>query len=90
MAEKKRFHDSNLEGKGGGRQYLSGKSNGMLVHYAPNKFSNLPTDPVMQEWPKASYYAGWDLDDTITGINDQIGTDGAKMKKNSARAGYKY
>jgi len=43
--------------------------------------ANLPQNASYKPWPKAGSYEDFGLDDTISGINDQMNEDGAKMKK---------
>lgn len=46
-----------------------------------SSIANLPQNASYKPWPKAGSYEDYGLDDTISGINDQMNSDGAKMKK---------
>lgn len=43
--------------------------------------ANLPQKESYKPWPKGGSYEEFGLEDTISGINDQMNEDGAKMKK---------
>jgi len=43
--------------------------------------ANLPQEVSYKPWPKAGNYEDFGLNDTISGIDEQMNADGAKMKK---------
>ncbi len=50
--------------------------------------ANLPQQVIQKEWPKPGYYADYDLDDTIRGINEQENADGSGMKRHKSKSKY--
>lgn len=50
--------------------------------------ANLPQNAIYKPWPKPSYYADFDLDNNIRGIDNQIDADGRQMKKHKSTKKY--
>lgn len=50
--------------------------------------ANMPQDVKYHAWPKDPSYASYNLDDTITGIDEQLRADGSGMRKHKSRTKY--
>lgn len=84
---KKRFYDGDYSGPlNKARREESRDFN--MISEDHNAFANLPQQVVHKAWPKAGYYADYDLDDTIRGINEQQNADGSMMKRHKSKSKY--
>ena len=69
------------------KRYHKSKKGGMISNDS-SKFANIPTEVVMKEYPKTSYHGDPGLNDTISGIDSQMGSDthaGAVKSGNSEK-----
>lgn len=60
------------------RYYSSERSE---IREDKSSIANLPQSVSYKPWPKGGRYEDYGLDDTISGIDEQLDKDGAKMKK---------
>ena len=87
MASKKRHHDSkvnigkyegNYEGLNNARNMERSDFN--MIKEDKMAIANLPQMVMYKEWPKSKKYHDYGLDDTIRGIDEQMGKDNSKME----------
>ena len=71
------------------KKYYNGekKKSGMMSA-GSSSFANMPQNVVHKEWPKANFGLNTDLDDTIKGIDEQMGADVAVMRKRLSKGKY--
>jgi len=70
MANKRYYEEKKQEKRDGG-----------MLNSATGEVANMPQDVKYHAWPTAHDYMGGNLDDTITGINKQIGEDESAAKR---------
>lgn len=78
---KKRFYDGDYSGPLNDARRQE-KKDSMMISEDRSACANLPQDVKYHAWPKSGNYANYDLDDTIGGIDRQIGADSSGMKRN--------
>lgn len=88
----KRHYESNpgVKGKGLGSSYYDSydekrrqeRMDGSMIHEDRSAVANLPQQVIMKEYPKAYGYMPEVLDDTIRGVDAQMGYDAHKRKEN--------
>jgi len=87
---KKRFYNakarSDMNGLEG-RERMD-KASFEMISEDHSAIANLPQQAIYKPWPKAEYYADFDLNNNIRGIDDQIGADGRGMKKHKSTKKY--
>jgi hypothetical protein len=52
-----------------------------MVKNEDSQVADMPQSVMYKPWPKTGNYFEANLDDTITGIDKQMDSDGSKMKK---------
>jgi hypothetical protein len=78
MAAKKRFHGS-YEGASGRR--TQEMQDAGMIHENRSAVANMPQEVMYKSWPSASYgMLDSGMNDTISGINNQMREDGSKGK----------
>jgi len=77
----KRFHSDGQYAGLDARRRLENTDSSML-NEDRSAIANMPQEVKMHPWPNSYSYLPEDIDDTITGINRQIGGDGSQLKKN--------
>lgn len=70
MANKRYYEEKKQERKDGG-----------MLNYDMSAVANMPQQVKYHAWPSANNYMSSNFDDTITGINKQIGEDEAGAKR---------
>jgi len=78
----KRHHDKmhgHYEGHAG-RRHQEMKDAGM-IHEDHSAIANMPQGVMIKDWPKGNYGMREGLNDTITGIDRQMGEDDSKRNK---------
>lgn len=75
----KRFHDGQYAGVDARRRLEA--QDGAMLNEDHSAIANMPQEVKMHAWPDSYTYLPEDLDDTITGINRQVGLDGSQMHK---------
>jgi hypothetical protein len=84
---KKRFYDGDYSGPLNKARRQEARDFGMISE-DKSACANLPQHVIQKEWPKPGYYADYDLDDTIRGINEQENADGSGMKRHRSKSKY--
>ena len=87
---KKRFYSSKVKSDMNGlmgRERMD-RASFEMISEDHSAIANLPKEAIYKEWPKASYYADFNLDNNIRGIDDQIGDDGRQMMKHKSTKKY--
>lgn len=84
---KKRFYDGDYSGPLNKARRIEDRDFSMISEDR-SAVANLPQDVKYHAWPQAGYYADYDLDDTIRGINKQMDEDGSGMKRHKSRSKY--
>lgn len=51
---------------------------GGMIHMDRSQIANLPQNVMIKPWPEAGSYIPESLDDTISGVNRQMGMDDSK------------
>lgn len=77
----KRFHGS-YEGKEG--KAIQEAADSMMISSGAGAHANMPQEVVMREYPKVGGFLPEGLDDSIKGVDGQVGADNSK--KNSKLA----
>lgn len=62
------------------RRYEEMRDGGM-IHEDHTQIANFPQEVMMKPYPKETDYMPEDLDDTIRGIDEQMGADNRKRKE---------
>ena len=84
---KKRFFDGDYSGNLNVARRQEAKDFSMISE-DKSACANLPQDVKYHAWPKPGYYANYDLDDTVRGIDEQMDADGAGMRRNKSKSKY--
>lgn len=83
----KRYHNSkSSKSEGSGNKMIQRKVPATIAN-DPSKFANLPTEPVMELYPKCMYLNPM-LDDSIIGIDQQIDNAVSNSARQNARKKY--
>lgn len=72
---------NDMAGGAGVMRKSTGRTNGMMDAWSERYHAGVPTDVVIKNWPAASYDAGSHMEDTIAGIDNQMGHDTRKLRK---------
>ena len=81
MAKKHHGHKMHGHYEGhAGRRHQEMMDSGMISE-DHSAVANMPQHHMMKEWPKAHDYMEGDLDDTIHGINRQMGEDASQRNR---------
>lgn len=91
---RKRFHDK--YGMRMGDDYSSGLKNRermeasdySMISEDHSAIANLPQQPIYKEWPKVNYHGDFEMEDNIGGIDRQIDSDSAGMRKHRSTKKY--
>lgn len=84
---KKRFYDGDYSGPLN-RARNEERRDFEMISEDKSAVANLPQQVMYKPWPKAGYYADYDLDDTIRGVNKQMDEDGSDMKRHKSSKKY--
>lgn len=84
----KRYHDGRVKMLEG-REFYAGEQarhtqeaeDGGMLHEDRSAIANMPQNIIMRPYPKNMGYLPEDLDDTIRGVDEQIGMDDRKRKE---------
>lgn len=77
---KKRFYEASQRG-------MEARDSRMLSE-DKSAVANMPQDVKYHAWPKGAGYADYTLDDTISGIDKQMGDDVSGMKRHKSKSKY--
>lgn len=76
MAKRHHHNDGHYEGISGRR--TQEMQDAGMIRENPAAIANMPQEVMIKPWPSAGSYMPENLDDTIRGINKQIGMDDSK------------
>jgi|GEM_PF-3348926 len=79
MAKKKRYHSGDKEMTSHSEGMFSGEHLG---------FANLPDKVIMKEWPRNDYFKSRELNDKLSGIDEQIDADVKGANRNRSKSKY--
>lgn len=83
---KKRFYDGDYSGLNAARKQEA--RDFAMISEDKSAVANMPQQVKYHAWPKPGYYADYDLDDTIRGINKQMDEDGSGMRRHKSKSKY--
>ena len=63
-------------------KYYDGYDGGEMISKDMSKMANLPQEVMIKEYPKVNSYLPEDYNDSISGIDSQIGQAASKVKSN--------
>lgn len=66
------------------KKYYKSKSKGGMLESNTASFANMPQNVIMREYPM-NKYAYYELNDTITGIDNQINTEVGQLMKQKSK-----
>jgi hypothetical protein len=69
------------------KYHMSKRGNGMLSEDR-SAIGNLPQNVVIKPYPQAPYGLNSDLDDTMSGIDRQIGSDDSAARSHRSKSKY--
>jgi hypothetical protein len=76
----KRYYDGGYAGMDSRK--AQEREDGSMIKEDHSAMANLPQNVIMKPWPTAGTYLPENLDDTISGINRQVGLDSSKKDAN--------
>ncbi len=84
---KKRFYDGDYSGPLNVARKQERKDFGMISE-DHSTVANLPQQKKYHAWPKNNVYESYDLDDTIRGVDEQMGADVSMAKRLKSKSKY--
>lgn len=81
----KRYYSGEYEGYGETKRQ---ESKDVLVRNETSRPANMPTDIKYHAWPSAEYYQEYNLNDCLSGVDDQIREDVSKAKQHRSKNKY--